>query len=302
MNNRHDTYAMYERMRATRRKRRLIWLSVFAVLCLILFGISHILDLSRGDREKETEAIIHVYPSSETTSSGPRETTTPRGNDLPPETPQIYVDYDYALPMPESGAVSEEYFSDAIFIGDSRTDGLLLYTGLSVKKSYAFTSLMVDTVFTRELVFHDGGYIPVSEAVKVFDDWHKVYIMLGTNELGWRSSEYFIRKYGEVVSLLRQIHPDCEIYMQSILPIRSENGENVAKVSEFNALLRSLAEEKKVFFVDVYSFFADESGQLPEEAGKDGIHLNSAYCRRWLEFLQTHTYEGLVASGWGDTK
>ncbi len=304
MNNRHDTYAMYERMRAAQRKRRLIWLSVFVVLFLVLFGLARVFRLTDPATPEETRDIIRVYPSDETRQTGPASQAS-SGEETAPPSPVVvtpHEEYDYASPMPESGAVSKDYFSDAVFIGNSRTDGLLLYTGLPVKKAYAFTSLMVDTVFTRELVLYDGAYVPVSEALKADTDWHKVYIMLGTNELGWRSSEYFIRKYREILTLLRTVHPDCEVYLQSILPINTDSEENVAKVPEFNLLLKELALEMKVYYVDVYSFFADENGRLPEEAGKDGIHLSRAYCSKWLEFLQTHTYEGLIASGWGDTK
>ena len=38
--------------------------------------------------------------------------------------------YDFSQPCPESPAVDNSYFEDAAFIGDSRTDGFLLYSGI----------------------------------------------------------------------------------------------------------------------------------------------------------------------------
>lgn len=58
-------------------------------------------------------------------------------------------DYDYSMPVPQSEAVSEEYFDDAVFIGDSRTEGLIMYTDLPNTTAYTDKGLMVDTEIGR---------------------------------------------------------------------------------------------------------------------------------------------------------
>ena len=52
-------------------------------------------------------------------------------------------------------------------------------------------------------------------------------------------------------------------------------------------------------FLDLYSEFANENGELPEEASKDGVHLKSDYCKQWLEYLKVHTvdFETLYPEG-----
>ena len=37
----------------------------------------------------------------------------------------------------------------------------------------------------------------------------------------------------------------------------------------------------------------DETGKLPEDATADGVHLQPASCKIWLEYLKTHTIEGM---------
>ena len=69
------------------------------------------------------------------------------------------------------------YFDDAVFIGDSRTEGLFLNTSLSNTTFFAHMGLMVDTVFTRPLFNVDGEKVPVMDALKA-TDFSKVYIML----------------------------------------------------------------------------------------------------------------------------
>lgn len=49
-----------------------------------------------------------------------------------------------------SGQVADSYFDDAAFIGDSRTQGLQLYTGLPNATFYATQGLMVDTFFSKK--------------------------------------------------------------------------------------------------------------------------------------------------------
>ncbi len=67
----------------------------------------------------------------------------------------------------------------------------------------------------------------------------------------------------------------------------------------YNGLMQKAAEEKQVVFLDLYSEFANENGELPEEASKDGVHLKSDYCKQWLEYLKVHTvdFETLYPEG-----
>ena len=54
-----------------------------------------------------------------------------------------------------------------------------------------------------------------------------------------------------------------------------------------------LAEEKEVAYVNVAEAVTDETGKLPEDATADGVHLQPSSCKIWLEYLKTHTIEGM---------
>ena len=60
-------------------------------------------------------------------------------------------EYDYAQAVPESGEVEEDYFADAVFIGDSRTDGFRLFSGLSQGDYLVKTGLSVFKVDTDKI-------------------------------------------------------------------------------------------------------------------------------------------------------
>lgn len=203
------------------------------------------------------------------------------------------AEYDYSQPVPLSDTVENDYFNDAVFIGDSRTEGLFLYTGLSNAIPYFHKGLMVDTVFTNPVINKNGEKLSVIDALKV-TDFKKVYIMLGINETGWPYNSVFIDKYGKVIDAIKEINPAASIYVQELLPVSSQVSSTHSyvkneKIGEYNHLIREMAAEKEVYFVDTASSVAAEDGSLPADAASDGIHLTKEYCGKWLDYLKSHT-------------
>ena len=195
--------------------------------------------------------------------------------------------------VPQSGAVDLDYFDDAVFIGDSRTEGLYINTGLSNATFFAHQGLMVDEVYTKEVVTVDGKKTTVMDAL-ARTSFSKVYIMLGINETGWVYEDIFIEKYGDIIDGIRAINPDAVIYVQSILPVSQEVSETHSyikneRISTYNQLLQEMAEEKGVYFVNVAEAVTGSDGSLPADLATDGIHLKKAPCETWLTYLREHT-------------
>ncbi|MBQ8401512.1 MAG: hypothetical protein IJX14_06235 [Clostridia bacterium] len=223
---------------------------------------------------------------------------------------RIPADYDYASPVPEGEPQTREYFSDAVLVGDSRMQGLILYCGLSQVTSYTYKGLTVDSVFTRPVIeweededlpeneripeeLWDEGKVPVMEALKQ-TEYSKVYIMLGINETGWPDPEYFPKAYGKVIDAVREDNPQCLIYILSVFPVTqavSDYHDYVTndKIALYNQYLQQLAYEKEVFLVDLAPAVVDGDGVLPADSGVDGIHLNKTYCTRVLDHILSHT-------------
>lgn len=201
--------------------------------------------------------------------------------------------YDYSQSVPESNAVQTDYFDDAVFIGDSRTEGLMINTGLSNAAIYASKGLMVDTAFTSPVINCGGKMVSVMEALRT-TEFAKVYIMLGINETGWISSSYFIEKYSGIIDAIREVNPAAQIYIQSIPPVSQKVSDSHSyihndKIYAYNALLAQMAEEKQVYYLDIASALAPSGRALPDDAADDGIHLNKENCITWLTYLKTHT-------------
>lgn len=195
-------------------------------------------------------------------------------------------------PVEERAAVEDAYFETAAFLGNSRTEGFKLYSGLTFGTYYYAMGATVETVFTKN-VPTPAGEMPLLDALGETEP-ENIYVMLGVNELGWKGTDFFRENYSKVIDRLKADHPQAEILIQSILPVSEEqNAEkgyvNNARIAEYNAVVYALAEEKNCHYLDVAAAVADEGGFLPKEWTYDGVHLNKAGSRVWLDYLKTHT-------------
>ncbi len=187
-----------------------------------------------------------------------------------------------------------EMNSKVAFIGDSRTQGFIMYNGLKNVQDYSYIGLMVDTAVTKKFIKTDNGEkITLLEDMKN-KDINRVYIMLGVNELGWVYPQVFKLKYGELVDKIKQVKPNCKIYLQSIIPVtksrdKSDKIFNNKKINEFNTLIKEVSNEKNVEYLDVASALKDSEGYLPEEASTDGIHVGKKYCEKWLSYIKNNS-------------
>ena len=86
------------------------------------------------------------------------------------------------------GSVDPTYFSDALFIGDSRTVGLCEYGSLKGNAAFlAKESINVYNILDKELWFTDNdgeGWDATVEDTLKDRSFGKIYVALGVNELG----------------------------------------------------------------------------------------------------------------------
>lgn len=242
--------------------------------------------------EKEPEPSLPPEPK-ETDTAPPTPTAEPSDvtfTPTPTPTPEPEP-YDFTQPVPKSDEAAADYFSDAVFIGDSRTDGFLRYSGVQGADGIYYTGLSIFGVQDKKVINRADGKKTVLEALAE-KQYGKVYLALGVNELGYKNDAYFYETYLAVIDAIREIQPDAIIYIENLIPL------NESKVNQsylrndhlrtYNELMARVAEEKQVAYLDLYSAFADEDGQLPGDASNDGVHMKKPYCEKWLAYLRTH--------------
>ena len=197
----------------------------------------------------------------------------------------------------EGDWLSSDYFDDALFVGDSITEGIKLYDVMNNATVLASTGVNLNTLYTKDAItLEDGSKVPVLEATAHYDPG-KIYLMMGVNSL-LSDEDTFRQDYGRVVETLVSQHPDAILYIQSILPVTAayEQKANAvadnAKIDRYNEVLKELAAEKGVYYLNVAEVFKDADGCLPDSASpKDGIHFGSSWYRTWFDYLRTHGAE-----------
>lgn len=194
----------------------------------------------------------------------------------------------------EFQVVSENYFNDAIFIGDSRTVGLFEYGGLEERADFfAKISLTIYDVFTEPVAKDETGKRITVEEALTKRQYGKVYLMLGINELGTGTTQSFMEEYTQVVEKIRQLQPDAIIFVEGIMRVTGEKDANDpifnnANINEKNDAIAELADNRDIFYIDVNEAVCDEMGNLNEEYTIDEIHLKAKYYEIWKEFLMEH--------------
>lgn len=229
----------------------------------------------------ETEQILHQEPAGVPASAEPQmeqQSTLPAADIRTEEPPQ--------------GPVDSSYFEDAVFLGDSRTEGFQLYSGLKTGQYLHAVGATVESVFTKATEETEEGKVPILDALDAMD-FSKVYIMLGVNELGWPRKEDFHDQYGKIVDRIRELHPEAKIVLQSILPVSARQEAkgsyvNNERIAVYNQLIVQLAEEKDCTYLNVAEAVTGTDGCLLAEETSDGVHLNVSGCQKWLEYLEEH--------------
>lgn len=222
-------------------------------------------------------------------------TATPAPMPTPTPTPAAAA-FDFSQPVPQSDPVGEDYFSDALFIGDSRTDGLRIYGGIKGATFYCYKGLNIFDMSKRKVVEMDGGKYTVTEALSRGPQYQKIYISLGVNELGYPGTDSFYKAFKTFLEQVKEAQPNAIIYLQNLVPVNPEicarknqpSYVNNQRVADYNGVFPVLAQECQVALVDMKTALSDANGILPAEATVDGVHFTKDWYQKWREYLMCH--------------
>lgn len=244
-------------------------------------------------------AAVPTPAAQPTPSATPSPTPVPSPSPTPELPPEPEKGYDYTATVPQSDAVGDEWFADAVFVGDSRTDGLRLYGGIKGADFLCYKGLSVFEVMeNKQTIRTQAGTVSVLQALEQ-KSYGKVYLMLGLNELGYNNDQAFADTYEAVVDKLLELQPEADLYLQLLIPVntqvcRATNQPYYVtneKIAVYNEIIRAIAAEKQIYLLDVGEAFVDETGEIPADASADGIHFRKEGYKGWYEYLKVHTVE-----------
>lgn len=200
-------------------------------------------------------------------------------------------EYKHFGKVEETEAVGESYFDDALFLGDSLTDGLRLYSPLTKPKFLAGTGISFKGVYENPLYDNEKTAFDYIKENKP----KKIYIMLGINyRIFPENVNTFISEYKKLIKDIRDINPDAYIYIQSLLPVTEKRSSsdkmvNNQNIDLYNQAIEEMARRNKCFYLGVNEIFKNSSGAMDENSTFDGVHPNRELYNSWVEYLKKHT-------------
>ena len=278
---------------------------------VILFGLVFLafLGLKGCASGSETETTKPLTPplTGESAAPNPADTTTEAAaqttqTDLPATSteeittvPTTTVPPTTEPPGPTMMTVDDHYFDDALFLGDSRTDGLFLYSTPGDCKHYPFpaTSMTIFKIMDSKDEEQRYGYSSLRSLLQ-HEQFGKIYLMFGINECGYDTG-VFADKYAEVVEEIRGYQPDALIYIQSICYVTQNHEAKypvfaTANIKEKNEAIKPLANDVDIFYLEVNDALNDGTDHLPSDYTGDGAHLKANCYRYWHDYLLEHAY------------
>ena len=240
----------------------------------------------------------------ETTVNGTETDRTPETTKKPPETtvkppdttkiPETTKKEETTSPVTTQPPVSdEEYFSDVLFLGDSRTVGFALYARIPGATYFARTSMNVSNVFDKKVSETSDTSSYDLAGLLSEKKFGKIYILLGINEIGY-SYSWIVNNYSKTIEYIRMYQPDAKIIIQSNMHVtkkKSDANPNTfsnARIDELNSRLSKLADGKNIFYLGFEEIFDGPDGAMSPDYSGDGVHLYGKCYKLWRDWIKAN--------------
>ncbi len=191
-----------------------------------------------------------------------------------------------------STPVDDSYFSDAVFIGDSRMEGFRNASGITQGRFFTSVGMSLSSMRSENIIQTPDGNITVAAALSG-GTYNKIYIMLGTNDLGEYDWSSFQDGFVSAVKRFQEIQPGALIYICSVIYVEESKVDstqyvNNANVDKINSILLDICEEQGYHYLNLNEFLSNGYGALIDGASSDGVHIYPDYCKQMLDYLKSH--------------
>lgn len=174
-----------------------------------------------------------------------------------------------ALEAQEQDRPLTEKFANAVIIGDSRVSG---FTGYEVLEASSVSAKVGAKLTDSEDLIETAVDLKPSA----------IFIAYGLNDITDVNGDKDALKdrFLAFINTLRKQLPEAKIYVDSILPVRSDVLEEKPEYKEIgacNEALKELCEEEKISFVDASDLMQEEYYE------SDGEHMTAEFYPLWGE-------------------
>ena len=251
--------------------------------------------------ETETESDTASESSSETENKEQTDTSDQQGTttdsvaaDRTKGLPDGAEDYMTSVVPAQAVAVDDSYFEDAVFIGDSRMEGFRAFSGITKGSFVTAVGMELENFYTDAQIATAKGNMKVLDALGNIN-YSKIYMMLGTNELGAYDMNAVQENYRKVLKDIKQKSSSTDpiVYVYSVIYVDEslvETGDyvNNANVDTINLEILKMCQEEGYHYINLNEVLSDGNHSLISGASEDGIHLTQQYCQEWLDYTKLH--------------
>lgn len=182
----------------------------------------------------------------------------------------------------------EDVFSRALFIGDSRSVGILEYAGLEGPDFFASSGMNLFCLWEKEISVPGVGKLTLEELLKQ-KTYDTIFLMTGINELGYEHSA-IVKRYAETVQAIEELQPEAMLYLCANLHVtksRSDRDDiyNNSNIDWLNGEIAALADGSRRTYIDVNPLFDDQEGALRSDYSGDDTHPYGKYYQEWGRWL-----------------
>ncbi len=245
--------------------------------------------------ETESETIVTTPPQTEPPQTEPPQTespqTTPPQTQPPQTTPPQTTPPQTEPPQTKPVQAPSTASGDCLFIGDSRTVGLQLYSGLKVDY-FANVGMSIYSIGNATAEVNGMGKVNFDQLMNS-KQYKRIFIMLGINEIGYPIASS-AAKYKALIDNIKAKQPDAAIFIQANIHVSKERSDsdpviNNPALNKYNAELAKLADNTRVFYLDANFLFDDAAGNLSSEKSSDGVHFYAKDYIPWAEWLMNQS-------------
>jgi lysophospholipase L1-like esterase len=131
----------------------------------------------------------------------------------------------------------------------------------------------------------EGLLSRLDRIIKTYPEADLIFIMTGINNIAMEDFD-FLGSYRKIITKLSVAYPDAKIFIHSLLPVLVDFISNDA-ILNVNDVIKTLAMEMRVEFVDVQKHFIDKRGKPNKDyLLDDGVHLSDEGYNVWSGVLE----------------
>lgn len=179
-----------------------------------------------------------------------------------------------------------------LFIGDSRTVGLMEYGNIKNADFFANSGMSVYNVYKKKISVPRVGKVSLEKLLskKKYD---RIYVMMGINEGGYDFNKT-VGKYKSLIKYIMKRQPKAKIIIQANLHVTKKRSNadkyiNNNKINKFNKAISKIADKKKIIYIDANVLFDDKSGNMDRKKTADEVHPYAKYYTQWGKWIVNKT-------------